>query len=150
MYGKTHLLYGIVTGLAIGGGDPKIIGLTAIGSVISDIDHPNSIIGKNVPIIPNILPHRGPTHSLLFLIASCIVNIYFGIGVAVHLIMDMMTKSGVKLLWPVNKNLRFPLAKLVKTGGVFEKIVQIIGVGLTLFLTLKIPQIENLLFKLLQ
>ena len=137
MLGKTHLLYGAVTGLAIGNGDLKILGLTMLGSIISDIDHPNSLIGRKIPIIPNLLPHRGPTHSLIFIGVSLLLNLYFGIGVAVHCMLDMMTRGGLRLLWPAKFNIRFPLARFVRTGGMFELLFDIIGVILLVWLGLK-------------
>lgn len=138
MLGKTHLLYGSIAGLAVGSGDLKILGLTMLGSVISDIDHPNSMIGKNIPLIPNLLPHRGPTHSLIFLVVSALINLYFGIGVAVHLVLDMMTKSGIQILWPWKRDIRFPLARFVRTGGIFELSLQIAGVLILIYLIARV------------
>ncbi len=36
-----------------------------VGSLLPDIDHPNSQISKKIPIITKLLRHRGVTHSLL-------------------------------------------------------------------------------------
>lgn len=97
MIGKTHRVGGIAFGslastafVAIGGALPVIgaISITsgsAIGSVLLDIDHKGSMIGKKFPhlasLIEDKLDHRGVVHSLLGLfifslmttIASCLV-----------------------------------------------------------------------------
>src|SRR5450830_40275 len=43
--------------------------LGILGGLLPDIDHPNSYVGKRIPIVPNFLNaisgHRGVTHSLI-------------------------------------------------------------------------------------
>ena len=101
-----------------------LISATLIGSVIPDIDTPNSIIGR-LPILSNVakyinrkVGHRTLTHSLPFLILVSIVvsliNLKFGIDnltvvvlVAMfsHILFDMMTVSGVVFLYPFSNSL---------------------------------------------
>lgn len=112
-----------------------------IGSLIPDIDHPNSFLGKKVKIISvvinKIFGHRGITHTplicflfgaLLLLLGSYfnglsqIIYSQFAIGIIVgylsHLIMDGFTISGIPLLYPLTKknyNLSLNLIRF-KTG----------------------------------
>ena len=123
MLGKTHLGGGIVTSLLLCGGDVVSICWLIFGSILPDIDHPGSMIGKNVPLLPKILKHRGFTHSILFCILMFFINFWLCIGCVVHIIMDMMTKQGVELFYPNQSKIRFPLAKNVVTNGVFEKLI---------------------------
>ena len=123
MLGKTHLGGGIVTSLLLCGSDVVSVCWLIFGSILPDIDHPGSMIGKNVPVLPKLLKHRGFTHSLLFCLLMGFFNMWVGIGCLVHIIMDMMTKQGVELLYPYKKKIRFPLAKNVVTNGIFEKLI---------------------------
>ncbi len=81
--------------------------------------------------------HRGMSHSLLFLglvifAAHQITSFYnypnysivFGIGMASHIFSDMFSKQGVRLLWPLEKNIRFPL--YFRTGGKVENLLFVI------------------------
>lgn len=95
------------------------------GSLFSDIDMRGSYISKRFPIIYKIFGkrfrHRGFTHSLIFvgLIAfigdSVIVSsndnvvftcIFSGLiaGVVSHIFLDLITKEGVELFYPVGIN----------------------------------------------
>ena len=123
MLGKTHLAGGIITSLILCSSDVVSMGWLILGSVLPDIDHPGSIIGKNIPLLPKLLKHRGFTHSLTFAIVVSLFSPWIGIGCLVHNILDMMTKNGIELLWPIHNRFRFPLAKYVKTNGKFEKLV---------------------------
>ncbi len=60
------------------------------------------------------LKHRTVTHSLIFLITTSIlagmVDRETGIaaftGIGVHIMLDMLTKSGVQLYWPLKRRVR--------------------------------------------
>ncbi len=81
-----------------------------IFGLISDLD---LIVG---------IKHRTFTHSLAFLVGTSIlvgfVNKYIAIaafiGIAVHILLDMLTKYGVQLYWPLRKRVR--LAKFSYDG----------------------------------
>lgn len=98
---------------------------THFGSLLSDIDMRGSYISKRFPLIYKIFGkrfrHRGFTHSLIFVgliafigdvvIVSSNDNIVFtcifsGIlaGVASHICLDLITKEGVELFYPVGIN----------------------------------------------
>lgn len=121
MLGKTHISGGIVTSLLLCGDDVTAMCFVTFGSILPDIDHPGSMIGKNVPLLPKLFQHRGFTHSILFCLLMSLVNIWICIGCLVHIIMDMMTKQGVELFYPLKSKIRFPLTNYVKTNGLFEK-----------------------------
>lgn len=98
---------------------------THFGALLSDIDMRGSYISKRFPIIYKIFGkrfrHRSFTHSLIFLgliafigeivIVSSNDNIVFtcifsGIlaGVISHICLDLITKEGVELFYPVGIN----------------------------------------------
>lgn len=120
-----HIAGGIVfTGIfsAISGVNiftsPWLIGMTVFGSMIPDIDTPKSPIGRLVlPLsrwINRVHGHRTITHSFLFLFCWVLVigiiehfftgnshyNIVFIYAFLSHLILDMVTKSGVFCFYP--------------------------------------------------
>lgn len=96
-----------------------------LGSVLPDIDHPKSYIGRRVPLIPKLLyktvGHRTLTHSILFtLLASMLLyklNHAAGIGlwagITSHIILDICTpfSKGVSLFYPITR----------KRIGIFKK-----------------------------
>lgn len=103
-----------------------------LGALIPDIDHPTSKINKCNPftgIIGDLIGHRTITHSftglLIFDLILWIANfesiiLGFNIGYISHLILDMMTVSGIPLLYPNKK--RYRIMKL-KTNTEHETIV---------------------------
>lgn len=113
-----------VTGLPMSGllAYPSYYGGVTLGSLLPDIDHPKSYLGKRLyPLsffIHKLFGHRGFTHSLLstgFLgLATSYwwdVNpLFFGgliLGYISHLLADMTTVSGVPLLYPNKKRYKF-------------------------------------------
>jgi inner membrane protein len=101
-------------------------GATALGSLLPDIDHPNSYLGRRTwgwiiayhdrqRVARKI--HRKLTHSLLFVagVAVCTMGlgcpaatIAVSVGLTSHLIGDMMTPSGVPLLYPSKERYKLP------------------------------------------
>jgi inner membrane protein len=96
------------------------------GSLLPDIDEPESYIGKRIPIFSNVLSifieHRGITHYLivpLFLLTLAyfeddllVKPILFGLGVGVfaHTVGDMLTKGGIRgYLFPFFRKRTFVL-----------------------------------------
>lgn len=114
-----------------------IVTLTSvIGSLLPDIDEPNSFIGQKIRPISLIIKatagHRGAFHTpflmlvidflLLFLVsyldlsAASMQTVYWAIlGMSVgwlsHLFMDALTSNGICFLWPFSKK-KFSLMKL--------------------------------------
>ena len=123
MLGRTHLGTGILTSLLLCNGEAIPFCMVCLGSVLPDIDQGSSMIGKNVPLIPKLLKHRGLTHSLLFCLCCYFLTVWLCVGVAIHILFDMMTRNGVSLFYPHKGKIRLPLAKYVVTNGKFERIV---------------------------
>ena len=103
---------------------------TLLGALLPDIDHPSSIPGRMLRIISlpisKLCGHRGFTHSLIawfILMISCYqwLPVDWGIspdliqafllGYLSHLIADMLTPSGVPLLWPLPQRFCLPLLR---------------------------------------
>ena len=154
MTGRTHLALGILVGLAAShyfGATPEntlaITVAAAIGSLLPDIDHPQSIISGYIPgsgiVLNGILGvrHRGITHSLLFIvlfnfgvaawlivyktpIAFSPIWLGFSLGMTSHLIADMLTPQGIPLLYPLRGNFKLAPGIILSIGhGLIESVV---------------------------
>ncbi len=91
-------------------------------SLLPDIDHPKSFIGKLFPPISKYLDrnygHRTISHGLLFFISSIIIILFIEkillnttkytliafFAYLSHLLFDMMTIQGIPLLYPFKRN----------------------------------------------
>lgn len=129
MKGKIHLGLGIFIGISstVALNTSMIDGClfvasTMIGSLLPDIDLPNSKISQKIPIIPTLINkcfgHRGFIHSPSFLLLTTILihqllshfNYHmpfifagFMIGYLAHLLQDMFTKGGIPLFSPFSR-----------------------------------------------
>ncbi len=139
MTGKTHIIGGLAASLAfaqVTNYDPVLlVGAGVIGAVIPDICHGGSKVGRAFPVVSKVINvlfgHRSFTHSLLFLVLMAILmnsfvtieSVTAGIlvGMASHLVLDMATRNGIKLLFPLKIRVRFPLT--TRTGGTVESMV---------------------------
>lgn len=88
------------------------------GSLLPDIDHPYSLLGRHVPFISKPLyrhfGHRSLTHSLCFIFALVLIISLFGfeifafglgVGMLSHVLLDLFWpgSSGVAFLYPFYK-----------------------------------------------
>lgn len=139
MTGNTHIIGGLAASLAfaqVTDYEPiLIVGAGVVGALIPDICHGGSKIGRKFKILSKVINtlfgHRSFTHSLLFLVLIAILltsfvdneSIVMGIlvGIVSHLILDMATKNGIKLLYPLKITVRFPIT--TRTGGTVEYLV---------------------------
>ncbi|MBG9453114.1 membrane protein [Lysinibacillus sphaericus] len=160
MQGNTHIIGGITASLAVAqiSNDNALVlvGAGVIGALLPDICHGGSKIGRKLPIISKIVNtmfgHRSFTHSLLFLFLVGMLlhtfipyeTISLGIllGIASHILLDMATKKGVKLFFPVSISVRLPIT--TKTGSKAEKVVFMLLTILSVFFSYEI------IFKLIQ
>ncbi len=139
MTGNTHIMGGIAASLAyaqFANENPIImVGTGIIGALLPDICHSGSKIGKRLPLLSKfvnaIFGHRTFTHSLLFLvIIAMLMNTLFQndaikigllIGMISHYILDMATKNGIQLFFPIRFTVRFPVT--TRTGSKVESII---------------------------
>jgi inner membrane protein len=114
-----------------------------LGSLLPDIDHPASALGRRVlplsMMLAAIFGHRGITHSLVAVVAMSLAAWYslhgldwhpgysvpFVLGLSVgylsHLLTDWMTNTGVPLLWPMKR--RFAAPVTISTGSPMEYLI---------------------------
>ena len=139
MTGNTHIVGGIAASLAYAqyaNHDPILmLGAGVIGALLPDICHSGSKIGRKLPLLSKsvnkVFGHRTFTHSLVFLVMiAVLLNAFvpnealkagFLVGMASHYVLDMATKKGIKLLFPLRMTVRFPVT--TKTGSKIESIV---------------------------
>lgn len=119
MNGTVHLAVGIALGVVYAQHAEldtitsiAVVGVTALGALLPDIDHENSKLGRRVWLISwslrRLLGHRGLTHSIhamtavlaLVVRTDSVYAIALALGVASHIILDMLTRRGVRLFYP--------------------------------------------------
>lgn len=137
---KTHLIttFALATPTAYMTGNLDLLGACglALGTLLPDIDEPNSFIGRRIPIIPNlfkkILGHRGMTHTLFATLLFVYLAIEFpngftemlALGYLLHIIEDTFSVTGTQLFAPItSKKIAF---KWYTTGKESETIVMIV------------------------
>ena len=134
MLGRTHAACGLLIGLLVykyfNANLFLFIGVLIIAALLPDLDEPGSKLGRRVKpmayVIKFLFGHRTITHNLFFIAAiAFLVWWFFGvygwalaIGGGSHLLLDGLTKNGVRFLWPLNVK----ISGFVKTGGLFEKV----------------------------
>jgi inner membrane protein len=133
---KTHLAFSLLIALlAVNFGiiTPSAIffAFVLLGSLLPDIDTPESFVGKAFRPISCIfrlfLGHRTVFHSIWVPSAILIVIAAFNpaVGIAIflgyisHLLIDMLTKSGIRPLYPLDFHISGPF----RTGGLFEILI---------------------------
>jgi inner membrane protein len=161
MMSKTHVAIGVAYGTALIPAVQRgeftleqfgliMIGLV-IGSLLPDLDHPQSVISRQIPIIGGVISgltrHRGLLHSILGVILFYFVcaalmfpmatitqntrdlaSLPAGLmlGYIFHIGADMLTKSGVKLFYPLKWNIGFGV---FTTGGILEFGLRLVLMG---------------------
>ena len=166
---KTHLAVSLAVGIPLMScaGDlnfPNAMALCA-GTLLPDIDHPGSYMGKRNKFISKVanktLGHRGGTHSLLFAVlvyaffvwirnlnfaqSAYFVPFWILCGYLMHLSEDSFSKDGVNWLWPLTKH-------KAKSGGKFayystgklSEVLIFLAAGCVVLLELKLAYDGNL------
>ncbi len=161
MMAITHGALGVLTYagiVAIAGGKPEAaaLGAAALGSLLPDVDTPNSRIGWVAwPLahwIERRFGHRTVTHSLVGVAICALIfapALFFPlwrplfsallVGYAMHLVGDGATKSGVPLAWPRREKFVFPGNRefRLRTGSGAEWVV--LGVLLLIGVIVVLP-----------
>ena len=135
MKGTTHLAMGLLTGFTFGSPTLGVLIPVAVGSLLPDIDHQNSILGKYLPL-GRYIKHRTWTHSVYALGLAYLINSWLALGVASHIFLDMLTPARVPLFYP--NRTRFGI-KFIKTGGPLESLLRL-GLCYGLFLSFQAQQ----------
>ncbi len=128
MTGATHIAIAVSCGIMAGFSQIGIA-LVAGGSLLPDLDHPRSTIGRiffplSIPLSA-WLGHRGPFHSFwlwgLVAAAGLIWKPFFfiGLGALLHVVADCATVSGVRAMSPWTNKLFvfFKRSWRLKTGS---------------------------------
>lgn len=177
MLGKTHRVGGICSGvitstllIQVTGfsnsslllGSMVIIG-GAVGGLMPDIDHPNSMMGRKVKplslIINKIFGHRGITHTFLAMMGTSVLLFLLNITLPIafqpfgyslvlgyaggylnHLFLDSLTPVGTPFLYPFTKK-QLHLGR-IKTGS-HELAVSMVCIVLTLLISYLILTFVN-------
>ena len=92
-----------------------LVGAAALGGLLPDIDHPQSFLGRKLPLLPDLLysfvGHRTLTHSFFFtfiigligLLINPWVSLGLVLGILSHIALDMLSPYGVSFLYPFHK-----------------------------------------------
>jgi inner membrane protein len=110
------------------------LALAFVGSLLPDIDHPSSWVGRRSrpisTVVSGVFGHRGITHSAVAVVALVALLTHTGyaraitsalaVGYLSHLAADMLTPRGLRLAWPLRKTWAFPVCT---TGSPAEAIV---------------------------
>jgi len=168
MTAPTHIAFGLLTAagaFALGGdslhGDLPIGGYVVLGSLLPDIDTPNSAIGRAVPFVSGPIErrwgHRTVTHSLLALSALAVLALplffyrraCFGallIGYGSHLAADCATKSGLPLFYPNPAVCVFPGSSRlrVRTGSLLGEGVVLLVLLILLLVSLPVLRVGGI------
>jgi|GEM_PF-4776271 len=143
MMGKTHM---VSAAAAWSGGatfltgqpHPEALPIVIFASIMPDIDHPNSKMGKRFrfTLIPYILyyiiGHRTITHSLFLLLPMLTAAFYFNnlwltafvAGYCLHILGDYIADEGIVFFWPVTPK-RYHAFLTFKTNGLIEWLIMI-------------------------
>ncbi|MEM3127152.1 MAG: metal-dependent hydrolase [Candidatus Woesearchaeota archaeon] len=153
MQARTHLMFAFLFSLLIIYLFPNLliyVPLILLGSLLPDLDHPNSKLGRKFwplsKIFNLIFGHRGFFHSLLFVIFIFISVSYFSIifalaisiGILTHLLSDALTVSGVALFYPISN---FKISGFIRTGSWLEYVVYLLLYIASTFVIYKLLEI---------
>ncbi len=140
MMAKSHVALGLAAWivaaplLRLSPLDPVHLGLAAAGSLLPDVDHPKSWVGRRTrpfsSAVAAALGHRGVTHSAVAVLALVALLSHAGyrrgavsalaVGYLAHLAADMLTPRGLRLAWPLRRTWGVPLCR---TGSPAESVI---------------------------
>lgn len=133
---KTHIAFAFLIGLSFikkFEGDPLFFMIIVLlGTILPDIDHPKSLIGRKAGFLSKILNfifgHRKWIHSIFTLIIlSFIINKALGVwwkpfflGYFSHLLIDGFTIEGINFIYPFKQ---LKLSGFIESGKIKEEIL---------------------------
>ncbi len=136
MMAGSHVAVGLVAWawigprLGLGHTAPGLM-LAAAGSLLPDIDHPQSWVGRRARTVSralaSVVSHRGVTHSLVAVVLCGVLvradrtwGTPLAAGYLSHLAADLLTPGGLRLLWPLRRRWALPLCR---TGSPVEPLL---------------------------
>lgn len=149
---RTHVFFGFLTGLIAldyFNIENKFLFLVfaVLFSSFPDVDHSGSMINRKFfvfRIFSFLFKHRGFMHSIFFALILFLIARHFGyddigygvmVGFLAHLLADGLTKSGVRMFYPLFK---FRMRGFIKTGGLLEKVLFI---AIVILIILKVARL---------
>ena len=158
MTGKTHSSAGLLIGsmvvthfqLDVFESVTAIV-IAGLASIFPDICHTQSKISQRLKLISfvvkHLFGHRTFTHSIVFMLICYYLltliqtPIYYMIsiicGMLSHVILDMLTPRGVRLLFPLPVRVRLPIQ--FKTGGLMDLSLASAFSFLTIYILFEAP-----------
>lgn len=150
---RTHVVSSLAVGTALVVAtdypfSADLVGGIMIGSVLPDIDEPNSFMGRRSLglslVINRLFGHRGFTHSLvcwMFVTTICLLfskpfTIGISLGFFLHILGDLFSTSGLRLFLPFS-NKRVKMLITYKTGSSREQIILYVCAALIVYLFLQ-------------
>ncbi len=141
---KSHAITGLATWVVVApllhapSLSPPCLLLALLGSLLPDIDHPASWVGRRAKpvstVISRLFGHRGITHSALMAVVLAALLSRRGyseasvaavsVGYLSHLAADMLSSAGLRLAWPLPGTWALPVyrtgtaSELVTLGGI--------------------------------
>ncbi len=146
---RSHVVVGLATWIAaapllhLSVANPVYLGLAVVGSLLPDVDHPKSWVGRRSrPVstaIAATLGHRGVTHSAIAVVVLIVLLSQAGyrrglvsalaLGYLSHLAADMMTPRGLRLAWPLRRTWGFPLCRAGSPAEPLIVLALVTGIG---------------------
>lgn len=140
MMAKSHAVIGLASWMIAAPSfhllpwSPVALAMAAAGSLLPDIDHPASWVGRRTrplsTLISSLFGHRGITHSAMAVVAlsallahhgySRSITGAFAVGYLSHLAADMLTPRGLRLAWPLRRTWGVPVCR---TGSPAEALI---------------------------
>ncbi len=121
------------------------LGIALISSMLPDIDHPESKLGRYFKPLSFLFEHRGFFHSVFplmifgFVLLTYTRRIYviaFVVGYTSHLIGDLITRQGIMPFHPISK---IRIRGFLRTGTFLEFLIFLIFIIINIILVIKMP-----------
>ena len=140
MMARSHVVVGVAAWIGVGpllghsAVDVFYLGLAVVGSLLPDVDHPASWVGRRSrpfsTVVAALLGHRGFTHSAIAVLGLVALLSQAGyrhgavsalaVGYLSHLAADMLTPRGLRLAWPLRRVWSLPICR---TGSPMEAVI---------------------------